>query len=151
MEPNNDLLSKELRIRIINQSLNPNPSYATDGAAGMDVFAANETPILFWPMERKLVPTGLFLEIPEGFEIQLRPRSGWALRTGMTLLNSPATIDSDYRGELQVLLINLGQEPVQIEYGMRIAQLVAAQTIRWNWEVVTELSATLRGGNGFGH
>lgn len=130
------------------------PVQASSGAAGLDVSAALEGPLVIEPLGRALIPTGLYLEIPYGHEVQLRPRSGLALRHGVTLLNSPATIDSDYRGELRVLLVNLSQEPFTVTHGMRIAQLMAARVLPLNWQAVEspeDLSATDRGHGGFGH
>lgn len=138
-------------LRVINQSGNPLPSYATAGAAGMDICAHLRAPITLQPLHRALVPTGLYLEIPEGYEVQVRPRSGLALKHGISLPNSPATIDSDYRGQLQVILINLGTENFVVENGMRIAQLVLAPVSRIQWVVAEELSSTTRGQGGFGH
>ena len=129
----------------------PLPAYATAGAAGMDVRAAIETPVTLAPGERRSVPTGLVLEVPAGFEVQLRPRSGLAVRHGVTLANSPATIDSDYRGEIVIGLVHLGHEPFVVERGMRIAQLVLARAPRIVWEESDALSATPRAAGGFGH
>jgi dUTP pyrophosphatase len=128
----------------------PLPAYATDGAAGMDVVAALEAPLELAPGARAAVPTGLALAIPPGFEVQVRPRSGLAHKHGLTVANAPGTIDSDYRGEVKVLLINLGQEPITIERGMRIAQLVPATVIRAALRVVASLDDTARGAGGFG-
>ncbi len=129
----------------------PLPAYATAGSAGLDVAAAVEAPVALAPLERRLIPTGLRIAVPEGYEAQLRPRSGLALRHGITLPNAPATIDSDYRGELQVLLVNLGREPFVVERGMRIAQLLVAPVTRVSWLPVSALPATARGQGGFGH
>lgn len=129
----------------------PLPSYATEGAAGMDLFAAVEEPITLSSGERRLIPTGLRLAIPEGFEGQVRARSGNALRRGLAMVNAPGTIDSDYRGEIGVILINLGQEPQTIERGERIAQLVIAPIVRAMLEQVDSLEDTPRGAGGFGH
>lgn len=126
------------------------PAYQSAGASGFDVRACLEQPMVLKPGERALVPTGLSFEIPEGFEIQARPRSGWALKQGMTLLNTPGTIDADYRGEVKIILINLGPEPVQIADQERIAQLVVCPILQVNLEEVTELSDTVRGAGGFG-
>jgi len=126
----------------------PLPFYATEHSAGLDLFSAVDEVIR--PMERKLIPTGIAIELPEGFEAQIRPRSGLALRHGITLLNSPATIDADYRGEIKVLLINLGEEEFIIKRGDRIAQMVISQVVRVEWEEVEELSTTSRGEGGFG-
>lgn len=127
------------------------PEYATDGAAGMDLRAAVEGALVLAPGERALVPTGLRVAVPHGYEAQVRARSGWVLSRGVIVPNGPGTIDSDYRGEVQVILANLGDEPVQIERGMRIAQLVFAPVIRATWNVVSDLDATERGSGGFGH
>jgi len=129
----------------------PLPRYASHGASGMDVFAAAEGPLSVGPGETVLVPTGLFVAIPEGFEIQVRPRSGLAARNGITVTNSPGTIDSDYRGEVKIILTNLGREPFVIKRGDRIAQLVVAESIRAEWEEVNSLDDTVRGAGGFGH
>ena len=128
----------------------PLPHYATDGAAGMDVCAALDEPLMINPMERLAVPTGLAMEIPHGYEIQVRPRSGLALKQGLTVANAPGTIDSDYRGEVKVILINLGQDAVEITHGMRIAQLVLAPVSMARPQLVTTLDETDRGTGGFG-
>lgn len=128
----------------------PLPSYATAGAAGMDLLAAIAEPVSLPPGARALVPTGLAIALPPGHELQVRPRSGLALKHGITLPNSPATIDEDYRGELQVILMNLGPTPFVIEPGMRIAQAVLAPVTRAAWQVVDALDATARGAGGFG-
>ncbi|MGE0193585.1 MAG: dUTP diphosphatase [Planctomycetota bacterium] len=127
------------------------PAYETEGSAGLDVRAAVREPLLVAPGERVRVPTGLAIAVPPGWECQVRPRSGWAAKHGVTCLNTPGTIDSDYRGEVQVLLVNLGQEPVRIERGDRIAQLVFAPVGRATWRVQGTLEATTRGAGGFGH
>jgi len=126
------------------------PTYATAGAAGMDLQAAVDAPLTLAAGDRVLVPTGLQIAVPAGFEAQIRPRSGLALKHGITCLNTPGTIDSDYRGEVMVLLANLGREPVAIERGMRIAQLVIAPVTQATWQSVASLDATVRGGGGFG-
>jgi len=128
----------------------PLPSYATSGAAGMDLLAAVATPLTLAPGQRSLVPTGLAIALPPGFELQVRPRSGLALKNGIVLPNSPGTIDEDYRGELQVIVMNAGQEPFTIERGMRIAQAVLAPVVRVSWSEVSELDDTARGAGGFG-
>ena len=128
----------------------PLPSYATAGAAGMDLLAAVTAPLTVAPGARALVPTGLRLAIPAGYELQVRPRSGLALKNGITVLNSPGTIDEDYRGELGVIILNAGQEPFTVERGMRIAQAVLAPVTRAAWAEVAELPETARGGGGFG-
>jgi dUTP pyrophosphatase len=128
----------------------PLPDYATDGSAGLDLLAAVSDPVTLQPSARALVPTGLTIALPQGYEAQVRPRSGLALKHGLTVLNSPGTIDADYRGEVQVILINLGEEPVTVTRGMRIAQLVLAPVTRGRFEEVKELPASRRGGGGFG-
>ncbi|MBD3174042.1 MAG: dUTP diphosphatase [Armatimonadia bacterium] len=127
------------------------PGYATEGAAGMDVRAAVDEPVVIAPGAVDLIPTGLEMEVPPGYEIQVRPRSGLALRNRVTLLNTPGTIDSDYRGEVKVIVANLGSEAFRIERGDRIAQLVLAPVARAEWEPVTTLDHTPRGPGGFGH
>jgi len=129
----------------------PLPRYETAGSAGMDLVAAIDEPLVLNPGARTLCPTGLSIAIPPGFEGQVRPRSGLALRHGLTLPNSPGTVDSDYRGELKVILANIGQEPVRIERGMRIAQLVFAPVVRAQWAQAVSLDATERGAGGVGH
>ena len=126
------------------------PSYATDSSAGLDLRAAVEDPVVLSPGERRLIPTGLILEIPEGYEGQVRPRSGLAIRHGVTVLNSPGTIDADYRGEVKVILINLGEEPFTIRRGDRIAQLIIAPVTRAELIEVEEVTVTARGDGGFG-
>jgi dUTP pyrophosphatase len=142
---------QEVSIKIINQSNNELPAYATMGSAGMDIRAFLTESIVLKPMERTLIPTGLFMEIPEGFEIQIRPRSGMALKQGITCLNTPGTIDSDYRGEIKVLLINLSNEDQTINNNDRIAQMVLAKTERAHLKIVEKIAETQRGIGGFGH
>jgi len=142
---------KGLTIRIKRLRSAPIPRYQTEHAAGVDLHASLEEPFTLHPGERALVPTGLVLEIPPGFEGQVRPRSGLALRHGIALVNSPGTIDADYRGEVGVILINLGNEPFTITDGERVAQLVFARCERAEFLEVAELSETGRGGGGFGH
>ncbi|ASS51006.1 MAG: deoxyuridine 5'-triphosphate nucleotidohydrolase [Candidatus Fluviicola riflensis] len=139
-----------MSINIRNQSTNELPEYATNGAAGMDIRAYLTEAVTLQPLERRLIPTGLFLEIPLGFEVQIRPRSGLAYKHGITVLNSPGTIDSDYRGEVGVLLVNLSNEAFVIENGERIAQMVVAAHEQASWKEVSELSDTDRGAGGFG-
>jgi dUTP pyrophosphatase len=127
------------------------PAYMTDGAAGMDLCADIESPLTLAPMARVLIPTGIAIALPVGFEGQIRPRSGLALKQGFTLVNSPGTIDADYRGEIQVLAINLGTVPVVIERGQRIAQLVLQRVVRARWQEVAELPSSTRQDGGFGH
>lgn len=139
-----------MRIKIINQSKHKLPKYETQFSAGMDVRANINKPIVLDPMERALIKTGLFVEIPRGYEIQVRPRSGLALKNGVTVLNSPGTIDADYRGEIGVLLINLSSKKFLIEDGERIAQLVLASHSQASWEPVESLEISDRGTDGFG-
>jgi dUTP pyrophosphatase len=140
-----------VEIKVINKSNNELPHYATAGAAGMDIRANIEEVIVLVPMQRMLIPTGIFMEIPEGYEVQVRPRSGLAFKNGLTCLNSPGTIDSDYRGEIKVLLINLSNEPQTINHNDRIAQLVVAKYETAQLQLVTELNETVRAAGGFGH
>jgi dUTP pyrophosphatase len=140
-----------IAINIINHSQNPLPEYATDGSAGMDLRAFLDMPVTLQPMERTLIPTGLQIQLPPSFEAQVRPRSGMALKQGITCLNTPGTIDSDYRGEIKVLLINLSAEPQVIKNNDRIAQLVIAKTERAILVPVQQLETTERGAGGFGH
>lgn len=140
-----------MQIRIINQSNNPLPAYETTGSAGMDIRAFLDSDITFKPMERKLVPTGLYIELPDGYEAQLRPRSGMAFKHGITLPNTPATIDSDYRGEIKVAIINLSIEDFTIRSGDRIAQMIIARYEKASWNLTDSLTETKRGEGGFGH
>jgi len=139
-----------VQIKVVNRSPNPLPAYATEGAAGMDIRAHMDGPMQLKPLQRELVPTGLFMEIPEGFEVQVRPRSGLAIKQGITCLNTPGTIDSDYRGEIKIILINLSGEAQSIHPGDRIAQLVVKRVERAHLVTVTELSDTERSAGGFG-
>lgn len=139
-----------MKIKIINKSEHALPEYKTEDAAGMDLVANIEETIVLNSLERTLVPTGLYLEIPKGFEAQVRPRSGLALKKGVTCLNAPGTIDADYRGEVGVILANLSKEPFEIKNGDRIAQLVIAKHETIEWELVSELSDSDRGAGGFG-
>ena len=138
-------------IRVVNRSANSLPEYATSGASGMDVRADLASTVVLMPMERKLIPTGLLMEIPEGFEVQVRPRSGLAIKQGLTCLNTPGTIDSDYRGEVKVILVNLSGEVQEVHPGDRIAQLIVQKVERAEWSKVEELNATVRNEGGFGH
>ena len=140
-----------VKVKIINKSANPLPDYATEGSAGMDIRASLAETILMNPMERRLVPTGLFIELPEGYEAQVRPRSGLAIKQGITCLNTPGTIDSDYRGEIKVILINLSQEEQAIQNGDRIAQMIISKVERAEWKEVNEITVTARNEGGFGH
>ena len=137
-------------IKIINTSTNELPAYQTAGAAGLDIRANLEEPIVLAPLQRTLVPTGLFLEIPEGYEVQVRPRSGLAAKHGITVINAPGTIDSDYRGEVKVPIVNLSDESFTIAHGERIAQMIFAKYERVTFQQVEELSDTQRGTAGFG-
>ncbi|MEL6593634.1 MAG: dUTP diphosphatase [Bacteroidota bacterium] len=139
------------RVKIINRSDNPLPNYATVASAGVDLRANNEESILLQPMERVMVPTGLYIELPIGFEAQVRPRSGLAIKHGLSIPNSPGTIDADYRGEIKVLLINLGQVAFEIKKGERIAQMIIARHEQVEWVEVEVLGETERGAGGFGH
>ncbi|QJD96722.1 dUTP diphosphatase [Mucilaginibacter robiniae] len=138
-------------IRIINHSENTLPAYETLHAAGMDLRANLEEPVTLQPLERKLIPTGLHIELPEGYEAQIRPRSGLAFKHGIGIVNSPGTVDADYRGEIKVLLVNLSNEVFEIKSGDRIAQMVVAKHEKVEWEQVTQLSETSRGMGGYGH
>jgi dUTP pyrophosphatase len=137
-------------VKIVNESGNPLPAYATEGSAGMDLCAHIHESVVLEPLERRLIPTGLFIELPTGYEAQIRPRSGLALKQGITCLNSPGTIDADYRGELGVILINLSNEMQVIKTGDRIAQMVIAPVTQISWEPATALAPTNRGAGGFG-
>ncbi len=139
-----------MNIKIINKSNNPLPKYQTALSAGMDLFAHLEEEITLKSLERKLIPTGLFLEIPAGFEAQIRPRSGLAIKNGITVLNSPGTIDADYRGEIGVILVNLSADNFIIKNGDRIAQMIIAKYETITWQEVTEINETERGEGGFG-
>lgn len=139
-----------MQVQIINTSSHPLPAYATAGASGLDLRAYIPASIVLAPLQRVLVNTGLYIALPEGLEAQVRPRSGLAFKSGITVLNSPGTIDSDYRGELKVLLINLSDQPFTIQDGDRIAQLVVAAYQQIDWQEVTTLSETVRGAGGHG-
>ncbi len=138
-------------IKIVNRSNNPLPEYSTEMSAGMDLRAFLEEPVALKPLERKLVPTGLYIELPKGYEAQIRPRSGLAIKKGITVLNTPGTIDADYRGEIGVILINLSNEEFIIENGERICQMVVSSHETVKWSPVEELGETQRGAGGFGH
>jgi dUTP pyrophosphatase len=140
-----------VEIKIINQSSNPLPEYATAGSSGMDLRAYLDTPKHLQPLERLLIPTGLFIELPEGYEAQIRPRSGLAIKQGITCLNSPGTIDADYRGEIKIILINLSQQEQVIQNGDRIAQIIIQKVDRGVWIEVSALKITERDHGGFGH
>jgi dUTP pyrophosphatase len=140
-----------MNIRIINKSANDLPAYETIHSAGMDLRADLESQVMLNPMERKLIPTGLFIELPEGFEAQIRPRSGLAFKYGISIVNSPGTIDADYRGEIKVLLINLSTEPFAVNSGDRIAQMIVSRHEKVSWQAVEVLNETSRGAGGYGH
>ena len=142
---------QKIAVKIVNQSANQLPAYATEGSAGMDLRASLEHPVTLQPLERKLLPTGLFIELPAGYEAQVRPRSGLALKQGITCLNSPGTVDSDYRGEIKIILINLSNEPQVIHPGDRIAQMIICNVDKASLVLVQELNDTQRGEGGFGH
>lgn len=145
------LNDKTMKVQIINKSKHSLPQYATSSSAGMDLRANLDNPIVLKPLQRCLVPTGLYIALPEGFEAQIRPRSGLALKKGITLLNPPGTIDADYRGEIGVIVINLSAEDFIIEDGERIAQMVIARYEQAEWQEVEVLEDTERGAGGFGH
>ncbi|MEL6534631.1 MAG: dUTP diphosphatase [Bacteroidota bacterium] len=139
-----------MTVPVINQSHHPLPTYQTEHAAGLDLRAFLASPITLQPLERALIPTGLFMAIPAGYEAQVRPRSGLAYKHGVTVLNSPGTIDADYRGEVKVLLVNLSNDAFEVQDGERIAQLVVAQHAQVKWEATESLDETDRGAGGFG-
>ena len=145
------ITTKMVEIKVVNRGHQPLPQYATAQSAGMDLRANIDEPIVLRPMERRLIPTGLFIALPEGYEAQVRPRSGLALKHGLTVLNAPGTIDADYRGEIGVVLINLSQEDFVINDGERIAQMVIARYEQADFQVVEELDETERGAGGYGH
>ena len=140
-----------MTIRIINRSSNVLPSYETAASAGMDLRASLEDNVILKPMQRQLIPTGLFIELPEGYEAQIRPRSGLALKHGITILNTPGTIDADYRGEIKILLINFSDTDFEIKTGDRIAQMIVASHEQVQWDEVELLTETARGAGGYGH
>lgn len=139
-----------MKVKVINRSVNDLPKYETSGSAGMDLRANIESPIQLASLERTIVPTGLYIELPEGYEAQIRPRSGLSIKKGLSLVNSPGTIDSDYRGEIGVIMINLSKETQTIDPSERIAQMVIARYEQATWEEVVELSESDRGAGGFG-
>lgn len=140
-----------MEVKIVNSSGNPLPEYSTPSAAGMDLRANLDQPVTLKPLERKLIPTGLFMELPEGFEAQIRPRSGLALKKGISVLNTPGTIDADYRGEVGIILINLSGEDFIVEHGERICQMVINRVESIQWNRVESLDQSERGAGGFGH
>lgn len=140
-----------MKVQIINRGHHPLPQYATEQSAGLDLRANLDSPVELKPLERKLIPTGLYMALPKGYEAQVRPRSGLAIKKGITVLNSPGTIDADYRGEICVILINLSDQPFLINDGERIAKMVIARHEQAEWEQVDVLDQTERGAGGFGH
>jgi dUTP pyrophosphatase len=141
----------EIQIKIINKSPHPLPNYQTTGASGMDIRAWLMEPVTLQPMERKLIPTGLYMALPQGYEAQIRPRSGLAIKRGLTLINTPGTIDSDYRGEIMIPIVNLSKEEQVINDGERIAQMIIAKYEKATWQLTDDLETTERGAGGFGH
>jgi dUTP pyrophosphatase len=140
-----------MKVNIVNKSHHPLPRYATVSSAGMDIRAYLAEPVVLKPLERKLIPTGLFIALPEGYEAQIRPRSGLSIKHGITVLNTPGTIDADYRGEVGVILVNLSSEPFVINDGERICQMVIASCMQAEWQPKVSLDETERGAGGFGH
>ena len=147
----NQIIMDKVTVKIINKSSNPLPSYSTTSSAGMDLRANLSEPFTLNPLERALVPTGIFIELPQGYECQIRPRSGLALKHGISLVNTPGTIDADYRGEIGVILINLSNEPFVVNHGERICQMVVTNYSSVNWCEVETLDDSERGAGGFGH
>ena len=139
-----------MKVKVVNRSSQPLPQYATPLSAGLDLRAAITEPVTLRSLERAMVPTGLYISLPEGFEAQVRPRSGLAAKHGITVLNTPGTVDADYRGEIRVILVNLSAEPFTVNPGERIAQMVVARHERVEWEITDSLDETLRGEGGFG-
>lgn len=142
---------QSISVKIINNSSNTLPAYETIGSAGMDLRANLQDPVKLEPMQRALIPTGLFIELPLGYEAQVRPRSGLAIKHGITCLNTPGTVDSDYRGEIKIILINLSNETFIIQHGERIAQMIIQPVVKAEWEIVKILNESKRGEGGFGH
>jgi len=140
-----------MKIKIVNSSRHPLPEYATPFAAGLDLRANIEQPVVLKPLERALIPTGIYIELPKGYEAQIRPRSGLAIKHGIGIVNAPGTIDADYRGEIRVILVNLSNEAFIVNDGERICQMVVAQHVAVEWEQVDSLEQTERGAGGFGH
>ncbi|MDE5704486.1 dUTP diphosphatase [Muribaculum sp.] len=140
-----------MKVKIINRSSHELPAYETPSSAGMDVRASLKEPVTLMPMQRALIPTGLYIQLPQGYECQIRPRSGLALKKGISLVNTPGTVDADYRGEIGVILINLSDEPFVVNDGERICQMVIKEYTRVDWEPVERLDETVRGDGGFGH
>lgn len=140
-----------MNVKIVNRSRNPLPEYSTGSSAGMDLRANLEEAVKLKPLERKLIPTGLFIELPEGYEAQIRPRSGLAIKKGISVLNTPGTIDADYRGEIGIILVNLSNEDFEVEHGERICQMVINKVETISWKQVENLEESERGDGGFGH
>ena len=140
-----------MKVRIVNRSGNDLPEYATSASAGMDLRANLDLPVLLKPLQRAMIPTGLYIELPVGFEAQVRPRSGLAAKHGITVLNTPGTVDADYRGEIKVILVNLSEDAFEITNGERIAQMVISEHAQAEWKQVEKLNETSRGAGGFGH
>lgn len=140
-----------VKVKIVNRSGQPLPEYSTPLSAGMDVRAHLEEPVLLKPLQRKLIPTGLYIELPEGYEAQIRPRSGLALKKGISVVNTPGTIDADYRGEVGIILINMSGEDFLVRHGERICQMVINRVEKVEWEEVRDLEESERGAGGFGH
>lgn len=140
-----------MKIKIVNRSKHPLPEYATPHSAGMDLRADIDGPVVLKPLQRALIPTGIYIQLPEGYEAQIRPRSGLAIKHGISLVNTPGTIDADYRGEIRVILVNLSADDFSVNDGERICQMVIAQHARAEWEVADKLDETERGTGGFGH
>lgn len=142
---------QSIKVKIINKSHHQLPTYETPGAAGMDVRACLDEPIVLQPFQRALIPTGLYMQLPQGMECQIRPRSGLALKHGITIANAPGTVDADYRGEIKVILMNLSNEPFTVNDGERVCQMVIARYEKISWEEVERIDETVRGDGGFGH
>lgn len=142
---------EHITVKVVNKSQNPLPQYSTEGSAGMDLRASLSDPITLEPMQRCLVPTGVYIQLPHGYQCEIRPRSGLAIKHGITVLNTPGTVDADYRGEICVILVNLSTEPFVINNGERVCQMVINTYVRADWEKVEELDTTERGDGGFGH
>lgn len=140
-----------MNVKIVNRSKNPLPAYSTGSSAGMDLRANLDVAVSLKPLERKLIPTGLFIELPEGYEAQIRPRSGLAIKKGISVLNTPGTIDADYRGEIGIILVNLSNETFVVEHGERICQMVINKVETISWKLVENLEESARGDGGFGH
>ena len=140
-----------MKVNIVNKSKYPVPAYATEQSAGMDLRADIQMPVTLKPLQRELIPTGLFIELPSGYEAQIRPRSGLAIKHGISLVNTPGTVDADYRGEIKVILVNLSDTPFTLEPGERIAQMIISRFEHITWNEVDELGETTRGAGGFGH